>query len=279
MAGKQISGLDAGTPIRTDFLVKQDAAGSSNATKITLDQALGLIQVGDIPDLSSTYQEISEKDQANGYAGLNASAQLPDTTLTSNVMLRTTYDSNTNGRVDTSAGGTDIDLSASTGTLRVDSGTVSASNALTGDTLTVDSIEIDTTGATSGECLVYDGSKFAPDDPDIWEAWITPTKSGTWADLAGQSIVRYRRSKDLQFVIISGYAEKGSAITLFTLPSGYRPSAAAYGSIYGSGSTSGTGSKRILVASNGNVQVMVNADGWDGTANTWVGFTVIIPIA
>lgn len=111
MAGKQIAGLDAGTPIRTDLLVKQDTAGSSDATKITLAQALGLIQVGDLPDLSATYQAVSEKDQASGYAGLNASAKLPDTTLSDNVMLKTTYDTDTDGKVDVASGGTDQDFS------------------------------------------------------------------------------------------------------------------------------------------------------------------------
>jgi hypothetical protein len=80
--GKVISGLDAGTAARTDVIPKQDAAGLLPAEHISLADVLGLVQVGDLPDLSGTYATV---------------ASLTD------YLDKSTYDSNDDGILDASA--------------------------------------------------------------------------------------------------------------------------------------------------------------------------------
>lgn len=152
---------------------------------------------------------------------------------------------------------------------------LNATNAIA-NTLTVDGSELDPTGHTAGDLLISDGTDFTANS--YWEDWITPTKEGTWDDAAGQAVIRYRRSRDQQFVVISGYAEKGSAGLLFNLPAGYRPSANTYNTIFGRGSIAGSGAKRLLIESTGDIKVMSGSDGFDGTSDTWVSFTTLIPI-
>ena len=79
--GDMIYGASGGTSTRL--------AGNTSSTKMFLTQtgtgtasaapSWGTIAVGDIPDLSGTYQRLNEKNQANGYAGLDGSSKLLQT--------------------------------------------------------------------------------------------------------------------------------------------------------------------------------------------------------
>lgn len=57
--------------------------------------------------------------------------------------------------------------------------------------------------------------------------WVTPTLAGVWVQPGADRGAAYTRDS-MGFVHLRGYATNGTAATIFTLPSGFRPAAKEY---------------------------------------------------
>ena len=78
------------------------------------------------------------------------------------------------------------------------------------------------------------------------EAWTTPTLAGTWSVPANFTVGYYKDT--LGRVHLKGAVTGGSATTIFTLPSGYRPP-----QTLSFATVSNNAFGRIMIESNGNV--------------------------
>lgn len=97
-------------------------------------------------------------------------------------------------------------------------------------------------------------------------AWQTPTFQNSWVNFVpdgGQQTVKYRKVGDM--IQLRGSCGNGTAGTIFTLPTGYRPAADVYGPGYGLATTVGdffiasTG----VVSTAGGTPTLVAFDGFE----------------
>lgn len=137
-----------------------------------------------------------------------------DSRIVSGGTVKTNLDTSiTNGNTSK----TNLDLStttANTSKTNLDSSIVSANTTKTNlesVIATADTI----TYATKGEVNAKANT--------VQEAWIAPTMVNSWVDFGGSSDTIGYMKDTLGFVHLKGTVKGGTAITIFTLPTGYRP--------------------------------------------------------
>lgn len=114
--------------------------------------------------------------------------------------------------------------------------------------LTVDG-DIDVTDLTVADVTLSGTISGGTFDGDITEeSWTAPTLVNSWVDYgSGFQTTRYRKDSN-GIVHIQGLVKDGTAATVFTLPSGYRPAAALVFTTWG-----GATPYRLNIASTGVV--------------------------